>query len=80
MGGSLSIQWCVERVALEEQEDPDKPRDPSKASVVTIATPWHGRPLPPPPPPPPPPPLPPPPRIVTTNLLRTISNATTLPS
>ena len=68
MGGALSIQCCVERALLEEQEDPERPQDPTKASVVTVATPWHGG-----------KPLQPPPRIVT-GLPRTISNATTLPS
>ena len=66
MRATVQGQCCVERATLEEHEEPEK--DP-KASVVTIAAPWHERSLP-----------PPPPRIVTTGVPRTISNATTLPS
>jgi hypothetical protein len=66
MGGALSIQCCVERATTDEQEDPERPTDPAKASVVTTATPWHkGAPM--------------APRILP-NLPRTISNATTLPN
>jgi hypothetical protein len=61
----MSIQCCLERTLLEEQETPDKEADVVK---IAPAIPWYAN-----------APLLPPPRIVTT-LQRSVSNATTVPN
>ena len=63
----MSIQCCVERSLLEEQETPpDKEADVVK---FTPAIPWYGKAS-----------LPPPPPRVVTSVPRSVSNATTIPN
>ena len=64
MGTAISIRCCVENAAQEIEDEAEK----EAATVKLCPLPWHEKSLP-----------PPPPRVVT-NLPRTTSNTTTLPS